>query len=177
MKRTAFSILLLLSLLAPIATTFYVLQHQKKQVKREVKRKIIAGIDKKELVLLKFSNAEKSSKLKWKHSKEFKFNNEMYDVVESLQVGDTTYFWCWWDYEETALNKQLIQLVSVAWNNNPKNQENQKRLFQFFKSLYFLQSADRTALESEVSRSMANNFVDLYQSVPNSPPIPPPKIV
>ncbi|GAA5032817.1 hypothetical protein GCM10011506_23060 [Marivirga lumbricoides] len=98
---------------------------------------MIAGMDKNELVLLKFTS-EEAKVLKWEHAKEFEYQNEMYDVVEQQTIGDTTYYWCWWDHEETALNKQLSLLVVKALNNIPERQEQEEWLSNYFKSLYLL---------------------------------------
>ncbi len=176
LKNKVFGILLILCFVTPAVTTFVFLKYQKKQVKREVKRKIIAGIDKEELVLLKFTKKEQQAELKWEHSKEFEYKGEMYDVVETKVIGDTTYYWLWWDHEETKLNKQLSKLVSFTIGNNPKNQENQKRLNKFFKSLYFTEKDKEK--ESPIFLEVKNNYCfvkNFYHSIFISPPAPPPK--
>lgn len=175
MKSRVFSIILILCFVAPVTTTYIILKYQKKQVKREVKWKMIAGIDKEELVLLKFTQEEKRTQLKWKHSKEFEYKGEMYDIVESKLVGDTTYYWLWWDHEETKLNKQLSHLVSYALGQNPKNKENQKRLQNFFKSLYFSEDVRK---ESLVFLEVENKYYfseKFYHSIFLTPPVPPPE--
>ena len=101
MKGKLTGIFLLLCLVVPIATTFTFLHFHKKQIRREVKRKIIAGIDKNELILLRLSEIESQTKLNWKHSKEFEFNQQMYDIVETEVKGDTIYYWCMRDTKET----------------------------------------------------------------------------
>ena len=60
---------------------------------------MIAGIDKSELVLFKFSKEETTTKLNWKHAKEFEFNQQMYDVVEKQVSKDSIHYWCWWDFK------------------------------------------------------------------------------
>jgi len=176
-KCKVFGILLILCFVAPVATTYIILKYQKKQVRREVKRKLIAGIDKEELVLLKFTEEEKETQLNWKHSKEFEYKGEMYDIVETKIVGDTTYYWLWWDYEETKLNKQLSQLLSFALGHNPKNQENQKRLHNFFKSLYFSEDERKEPLVFFELKSKFHFGQNFYLSVFLTPPDPPPKKV
>lgn len=175
MKGKLFGIWLILCFIAPVATTFAILQFQKKQVKREFKWKMIAGIDKAELVLLKFTDQEKQTLLNWEHPKEFEYQGEMYDIVETAQIGDTTYYWTWWDNEETKLNIQLDELVSFALGNNPKNQENRKRLQNFLKSLYY---SNHEKTESLVFAEMKNKYPSgyvFYLSVFNAPPVPPPE--
>lgn len=175
MRNNIFGILLFISLVTPIATTFIFFQFQKKQIKREVKWRIIAGINKDELVLLKFTEKEKKTQLNWKHAKEFEYNGEMYDIVETEVNDDTTSYWCWWDYEETKLNKHLKELVSFACGNNAKNQENQRRLFKFFKSLYILNPAGE--IKFNVAVNLVQNFIfqQILLKISNAPLVPPPE--
>ena len=68
-------------LFAPVATMFLYLHFEKAALKREIKWKMVAGIDQNELVLLKFSKEEAEKQLRWEHSKEFEYEGQMYDVV------------------------------------------------------------------------------------------------
>jgi hypothetical protein len=136
MRAKFISILLFFSLTAPVVITFSILKVQQKQIKREVKWKMIAGLNDEELVLHKFSKKDKT-KLKWKHSKEFEYKTQMFDVVKTIHKGDSTYYWCWWDHAETKLNKRLAGLFVNALGNDTDNQENKLCLDAFYKSLYF----------------------------------------
>lgn len=82
-------------------------------LKREIKHRIIEGIDRSELVELSFT-AEEKKQLRWEHSKEFEYNGEMYDVVESKSENGKITYWCWWDNEETNLNRRLNNLLARA---------------------------------------------------------------
>lgn len=120
MLKQLFSILLISSLIGPYLGISLYLKHEKKMLKREIKHRIIEGIDKSELVELTFTVAEAEKKLQWEHSKEFEYNGEMYDVVESKSDGKKVTYWCWWDNQETSLNKQLSKLLARALNDqNP----------------------------------------------------------
>jgi hypothetical protein len=116
--------------------TYLWLNHQKKQVKREVKWKIIEGIDKSELVLIQLTKAEAKEKLDWEHSKEFEFEGEMYDVVEFEETTDSVKYWCWWDYKETALNKNLAEVVNNLLGNQPDKKEKEQKMISFYQSLF-----------------------------------------
>ena len=126
------SIFLLVCLIAPITGTYIWLRHEVKLIKKEVKQQMIAGLDDRELIILKFKISNTKSNLKWKHSKEFEYEGEMYDVVKSIVKGDTILYTCWWDNKETKLNKQLAHLIGDIIGNNPQNKENQKRLVSFY---------------------------------------------
>lgn len=176
MKSNILGILLLFCFVAPVATTYAILQYQKKQIKREVKWRMIAGIDKNDLVLIKLTKEEQDRELVWEHAKEFEYKGEMYDIASTQIKGDTSYFYCWWDYEETQLNKQLKTLVDTAFGKNPTKQEKQDKLQSFFKSLYY----SKTTIELMKQTADINNYnkfnSEFYPFLFDSPPVPPPEI-
>ncbi|MFH1049421.1 MAG: hypothetical protein V1779_00660 [bacterium] len=55
-----------------------------------MKWNMIAGLDKDELVLLKFTEEELVLKLRWEHSKEFEYHYQMNDIVDQAIQGDFT---------------------------------------------------------------------------------------
>lgn len=123
--------------ITPFAGYYSYLNYQKYLVKKQVKKQIIAGIDKKNLVLLSFSVRESKNLLKWKHSKEFQFKGQMYDIVEKLQKNDSIFYWCWWDCEETGLNKELNQLTDLTMGRNTGKDKNLPEINNLFKKLYY----------------------------------------
>jgi len=174
-KSKVLGILLIFCFVAPLATTYIILKYQKKQVKREVKWKMIIGIDKEELVLLKFTEEEKQTQLNWNDSKEFEYKGEMYDIVETKIVGDTIYYWCWLDNEETELNKKIDDIVFYVLGHDKQRKESQKRIENLYKSLYFnplpnwnyfVIQSDRTTIPYKYS----------YKSISYPPLVPPPEI-
>lgn len=174
MKKRIASISLLICLLSPVAATYVFFQFQKYQIKKEAKQQMIAGIDKEELILLKFNKTEIQQELKWEHSKEFEYNGEMYDVVEKHIEGDSIYYWCWWDHKETKLNKQLDVLVSKALDNEPQRQKKQNQLTDFFKNLFFESFTYELQTMPKLS-SREFNYAEHFTSKYYSPPAPPPR--
>lgn len=176
MKRKSASIALLFCLLAPVASTFIYLQLQKKEIKGQVKEKILAGIDKQELHLLKFTQSQIKEELRWEHSREFEYRGEMYDVVEKKVLGDTTYFWCWWDYEETTLNKNLRHMLAKVLGRNPNRKEKKEQLQDFFKKLFYAPQIE--SLSNQKAPETKLRALD-HQSSPfwhRTPPVPPPRV-
>ena len=127
-------------------------------------------------MLLKFTESESVNKLSWKHEKEFEYQNEMYDVVCEQQQGDTIYYWCWWDYEETLLNKKLTKLVAVALGNDSENRENNTTLLRLWKLLYFETNEFDNQFFTE-SACLVDNFLFVCLTPSFSPPAPPPKLI
>lgn len=160
----------------PGAATYLWMHHRRNTVRREMKHQLIARIDRGELELLKFTEEEAESELKWKHSKEFEYKDHMYDIVNSQKVGDTMYYWCWWDYEETVLNKQLNQLLAKALGQDPQKRKQQNTLDNFFKSIYHLNP--NSGWTTKISKNAAINAEYSFSSISAylPPPVPPPKI-
>ena len=168
---------MLLSFAAPVATTYVILKIQKKQVRREVKWKMIAGIDREELELIKLTKQEAQEDLRWEHSKEFEYNGEMYDIVETIEKGDSIFYWCWWDYEETQLNKQLDSVLALAYKKDHRSHRNQERMAVFYKSVYFFDSHEIKLAEATELENPPVGYFRIFQSHSLSPPVPPPEVV
>ncbi|MFZ1786785.1 MAG: hypothetical protein WAT92_00675 [Saprospiraceae bacterium] len=136
MKSNHLSILFFLCLFAPTATTFLLLSHQKIQIKKEVKEHIDSEKDTERLVLLKFTEQEKQEELEWEHAAEFEYQNQMYDVVKSEVHGDTTFYWCWHDIEETEINQQLKALICLSFDDRPEKDGFLQKFQNLYKSFY-----------------------------------------
>ena len=169
---------LLLSLAAPFGLSYFYLKVEKHKVKRSIKHQIIDGINKSELVLLRFSKREIKEKLDWEHSKEFKYEGEMYDVVEKTETSDSVSYWCWWDYEETRLNQQLAGLLVNAWQQN-ENQQNQNDLLIQFTKNWLSKNLKVSALKTQYGFSIVHNtlYSNNYSGLSIVTSSPPPKFI
>ena len=162
-------------LVDPVVATFAWLYYQKTIVKEEVNRQITEGIDRDELVLLKFSKKDAQIMLRWEHSKEFEYDHQMYDVVKKMTLGDTVYCWCLTDHEETKLNRRLEELSEQTFGKGPKIREKHEVLISFFKLLYFSESFDWKGSVFETFDGQFRLSLNLYSSVTIQPPTPPPQ--
>lgn len=167
--------MLFICLAAPFAGTFTWLQYKKQLVKKEVKWKMIEGLDKEELVLLRFTAEETQTLLKWKHPGEFEFNGEMYDIVESFFAGDSVFYYCWWDHDETHLNKQLNGLIARAAGQNEQTKDRVNKMYQFFKSLYFDEQHDNQTFLFATNLTISCLYQNNFHSRRFPPPVPPPQ--
>jgi hypothetical protein len=136
MKRVI-AIALFLSLLLPFYGTYTWLKVQKKQVKRTVKWKMIEGINPQELETLVLSKEAARQELRWIHSREFEYRGEMYDIVETIESKDSIRYICWWDHEETRLNRHLSGLVEKLFQKNPTTRAHQQHVVMFYRMLFF----------------------------------------
>jgi hypothetical protein len=174
-KKLCVQITLIIVLLAPVLVTYSVLQYHKHQVKRSVKRQIIQGIDRVQLVALKFHKDEITTQLSWKHSKEFEFRGEMYDIVDTEFRGDSIVYYCWWDHEETQLNKKLDKLAAQVWNSEPLQQKHNHHLSNFLKSLYFDHSVSSECVCGVEQKGEIGFESHFFFHLAFAPPSPPPQ--
>lgn len=173
--KSVISILLISCLIFPLVGTYCFWEHERHLVRKSVKRRLIAGVESSELVLLKFSKEETQTKLRWKHSKEFEFNGQMYDIVETSFQDDSIFYRCWWDHAETALNKKLDKLLAEAWGHAPVKKDSSEKLVSFLKSPYLIsQFQGITDLEAhQVDIKSAFQFFlqeEWFFCIPSPPP-------
>jgi hypothetical protein len=173
--KQLFSILLISTLIGPFLGITLYLKHEKRMLKREIKHRIIEGIDKSELVELTFTDLEAETQLRWEHSKEFEYNGEMYDVVESKSDNGKITYWCWWDNEETSLNKQLNKLLARALNDQTpsKNSSNAHSWLNLVFLIPDQAELDHFTFMKRITSifSFQNDILDIF----NSGDFPPPK--
>jgi len=128
------AIALLLCLTIQIGTTLLWFTQQQYEIKKAVKHQIIAGIENSDLELIKIADADKDLLL-WEHAKEFEYAGFMYDVVEFSKFQDTTFYYCWKDYAETELEKELKAKVAQLFNQHPDKNQKNNQLLDYLKNL------------------------------------------
>lgn len=168
------SIILLLSLILPFVGTVSWLNYQKKKVKHHFKQEIIASIEKNELVNFTFTLKEAETKLNWEHSKEFEYNNSMYDIVEADTTNNIITYWCWWDSEETELNKKLKKLLANFLGEDTEDKKTKTQFAQFYQSLYHTKNIPWKAIYKEQNKTKNFAYIVDYTSLHFPPTTPPP---
>jgi hypothetical protein len=136
MKKASFAIFLISILILPIVGSYIIFSIQQKNIQREIKRKIKNGVAPEWIVTLRFSKAD-AQKLDWKHAKEFRYQNEMYDIVSEKTTKDSVFYQVIWDSKESCLFKDLDRLVSDFLGKSPQSKQDTKKWFEYSKSLFF----------------------------------------
>tara|TARA_Y100000310_G_scaffold343779_1_gene452982 strand:- start:2398 stop:2931 length:534 start_codon:yes stop_codon:yes gene_type:complete len=176
-KRNLSAIVLIAALISPMFGTLYVIKLERRSIKREVKHRMMEEISKDRLKLL-ISHPDNESEFDWEHSREFEFQEEMYDVVYSETKGDSTFYWCWEDHEESELNQELTRILLNTLNQKQSNNSRDLQLISYFKSFY-------TEQEQAFDCSISSRTVELseklysinYTSIQLSLESPPPQLV
>jgi hypothetical protein len=168
---------LILGLFAdPFSGAFTWLHWQRAGVKKDVREHIVAGIGEDALVLLTFTKEESRTLLRWEHAREFEYDRQMYDIVETWTVGETVYFRCWWDREETRLNERLRELAIRAFGGSvPGLGEDGGTLIASSGAFRGLLAEKRTVREPGRSTARLCRSPSRYSSIAIQPPTPPPR--
>jgi hypothetical protein len=173
-------ILLLAVLLLPLAGTYTAFKIRQYKIHKTIKRQIKRGVKEADLVLLKIHRdyeEKENSRFKRIHSKEFRFDGEMYDIVRQEQQGDTTFYWCVWDKEETTLFADLGKMVQKAMGANPEQKKDSDQLSKFLSSLFFEEQHENyflllTSVTSGIHfQFFAKNFIAEIPSPPPETPV------
>jgi hypothetical protein len=175
LKHKIFSIFFILVLFAPSTGTYLCLLHRKEMVRMQVNESIREGIDKERLVLLGFTMEETETELRWEHSREFEYKSQMYDIVETKIVGDSIYYRCWWDIEETLIKNMISELGRFALDTDARKNDRKVHINPWFKLVFITES---TASPLEARPQKTSKFIayaDLYNSLNIPPPKPPPR--
>lgn len=175
LKSITVIILLSSLLIDPMVGTLTWLHYKKSVVKKEVKRHIIKGIDNDNLVLLKFSKQETQTELRWSHPGEFEYDRKMFDIVKTKTEGDTVYYWCWYDHEETMLNRKLENIADQALGKSPNVRKEIALLISPSKILYFPFSFSSDLSIPDFLCNQVDLFYSLSSQIFFKPPTPPPQ--
>lgn len=160
-------------LLVPIIATTTWYHYHRLRVRKEVKLTIKAGLTKKDLVRLSFHKQNLNTLVKWKHSREFQYMADMYDIVLTEESQDSMIYWCWRDHQETELNKKFALALEDTLNHNEERQSTSLKLKQFYNTLFFEGYFFQTSvLPNNGIRN--GEYNDHFKSIPQDPiDIPP----
>lgn len=134
------------SLMAPIFSAYFAFQYRSSTIRQEVEAQIEEGIEEHDLVLLKFTHEETETLLRWEHSREFEFNQQMYDIVETEVFEDSIFYLVYWDIEETELKNGYKDLITGILGVEKNSSKHRILLKLGFRSIYFLEHKENLAL-------------------------------
>jgi len=109
-------------------------------VRQKVEEKRTVGFHKDELTKLTFAKKDIKTILRWEHSREFEYRNEMYDIVSSSDSEDSIIYICYRDIEEIKIKNQLEKLTFKDFENSKNHQDRDKRILDYLKQVYYFEN-------------------------------------
>ncbi len=161
-------------LLIQMQGTWLVFKLQQTAIRHEVKQQIKAGVPASDLVVLRIAKVWEethNARFEREHSKEFRFDGEMYDIISSQDEGDTTVYVCIHDVKESGLFANLDCMIETE-ANTPINKKSRQSLEQLIAAKYVQESLvfNVPLQETILIRSDFSNIVSTEQADVNNPP-------
>lgn len=173
--RHVITILFSLSLTVPFLSVFSWLSIEKKAVRKEMKHQIMEVTSNDELISFTFEQKDTLKVLKWKHSKEFEYKGEMYDIVRREYENNHVTYYLWWDHEETALNGKLDKLTAALFDQSPSKERSSQQL-SFFLTHLFVEESDLFSINLQLKdQNQFYHYSSHYTGFNPGPTCPPPK--
>ena len=110
-------IFLVFAFLFELTGTVFIFKISQYAIRKEIKKKIKAGLAQEDLVIFSFSDKELAD-LNWEHSREFHFRGKMFDVVRRSDKNDQHVLYCISDDQESRLFADLDNITSKKMNRN-----------------------------------------------------------
>jgi len=145
------------------------------QHKNSIRNSIAESFDKEDMILFEFTHQE-IKKLDWEHEREFKYQGNMYDVVEQEQHGNKHLLWCYKDDKEKKLKEKITHFLAFGFDDDVQKNDSQKKLSNFYNGLYYqLNKQELIYFPFETQTLFLDSFNLLKTYFP--PSYPPPKSI
>jgi len=132
MKKLLSTVLLLIFLFQ-MAGYYFVFKIQQREIKKEFKRLLFAGIAEDKLVVIEFDKNRKPGKgeeIKFIENHEILYHNTFYDIVRKEIHGSVTKYFCIADHDETILFAQLNKVLKNEMNKKSDRKKQNTSLKQ-----------------------------------------------
>lgn len=140
MRNQLAAIGFIIGILLPSASAVLMYWAARSQIRSRIAAQIASGKAEDGLVLLRIPREleeKPSADFRRFHAAEFRFKGIMYDVVRQEIKGDTTWYWCVADWEDTQLQNQWDDYwAQGSPTDNPAQRAAEDRLFQFWQGLF-----------------------------------------
>lgn len=145
------------------------------QVKDEVKQQLKHSVSQEDLVIISIDYTD-ASLLTWtKPNKEFRFQGQMYDVVDKEVKGTKALYRCLHDFKESKLFAHLDMHIKNYIAHNPEQQNKAKNLFNVMAKLFFLQWEELSLEAKSTIRINHTFYIQNYKSIALDLRNPPPQ--
>lgn len=170
--KKSLSILLLLAFGISIIGFFPLFKILQYQTRREIKLQIKQGIPENELHKIVFAANEKPE---WvREGKEFRYKNQMYDIVRKEKSNGSTIYYCVNDTEETQLFANLDVIVKKQMDDENSPIGNSiKVLMKIFSQVYLAENPqvfNQTGVECENHFEYQIALTSIHSETETPPP-------
>jgi hypothetical protein len=137
MIKTLTSLILLISMIFGLSAYMGVFKFRQYKVRKEIKALLKNSVP--DSLKISFTLAEISadpSQITWMHDKEFRYKNEMYDIVSQTITDKGVVLTCIKDVKESGLFAELDAMLETQMNKDPYHHNSKSQWLKLFQSLY-----------------------------------------
>lgn len=133
------AVFFLLLLVFQSVLSIFIYDYELKKHKRKFKWDTLLSLPNEKLTLVKVAKylEQKSNPYFIRiHGKEFRFLDEMYDIVRKKEVGDTTYYFCFHDHAENEILQDIHRWMHDNFGDKKNQKSTTRAFYDIFKQLY-----------------------------------------
>ena len=172
--KKGLSIILLLLLLYNLVGYHAAFKVMRKQISKEVKRAIKKSMPEEDLVPIQVSTDDNNSLFWTKKDKEFRYKEEMYDVVRKEIISNTITYFCIHDFKESKLFDNFDLFLSEYMDKNPQKYNCINLIKRLIQSVYY-HEIRQIIIFRKLSNSVDFYLNSYYNSIAIDKLTPPPK--
>lgn len=138
MIKTLTSLILLISMIFGLSGYMGVFKFRQYKVRKEIKALLKNSVP--DSLKISFTLAEISadpSQITWMHEKEFRYKNEMYDIISRIITDKGVVLTCIKDVKESGLFAELDATLETQMNKDPYHHNSKSQWLKLFQSLHF----------------------------------------
>ncbi len=175
--KKVLSILFIFIFLYNITGYFAVFKILQFKIRQEVEHEIKENPYAKNIVIISIPNKEIAS-LRWtKQGKEFKYKNELYDIVRRKSTKGKTIFYCFQDKKEKKLFTNLSHHIQIHTTTNTNQRRKANNYIKKLAKDYFFIFKNTSAFFETSHNINYKDYIQAYNSIFIEVLSPPPQFV
>lgn len=145
--------------------------------KAEAVEIISEGVQVSEQIIFKFEKNNfdnRHIKIEWKDDNEFRYENEMFDLIKKEIRNDSVYLYCTYDEDDSKLYSILDKFLGLIFEENPDDPDELKIINVYFNQYYsgslFTNDNYYPQLDNSYYDNYSPNLLDGEKLVNTPPP-------
>lgn len=171
--KKAIALFLLLIISVHIGGTFLIFKYQQHRVRKEIKRKLKLGVPDPELNFILVNHTNRHL-LEWMHSREFRYQGTMYDIIRKKVIDENTIEYCCInDKKEASLFAHLDEEVNKNMQNRGQAGNASRNLLKLISFPFQLPEINENiTIVKELTRVEAYHLISttFFLEIPSPPP-------
>jgi len=169
-------VIFLIVFFMPVSATYFLFKIRQTGIRHSIEKVVDEGVAEHEIKVLKIPySVEKHGDFERTEENEFKYMGKMYDVVRFEKHENSTWYWCIWDEDETALENKMKVAERRAAGAFAYN-ENTEEMISFFLNSLYIHNSEYVfyySVKYLIATRPSQRYIRLNRSL--TPPTPPPQ--